>query len=320
MIRTNKNRLAMMSIEGHVVNPAHRGLHGVDSEVVPFLLPGTGGITFNIKVGDPAFGWAGDHLEPGVSTILDEKERNSGQNQGYNMLACIGNEAKIMSGEAKGNNGTVTGHHGGAEHVIIDFPDKALEDLSHGDKIRIKGWGQGLRLLDWPKISCYNLSPLLLEKMNTREKKNGLEVGVAAIIPGHLMGSGVGALSMGTGDYDIMTTDKNQLKKHKLGELRFGDIVAIADHDNVFGRSYREGAVTIGVVIHSDCRYAGHGPGVTTLMASPDDTIIPIIKRNQNLADFFGIGRRRKGVPKVPWTQPTKGQRKTTPRSRGRRR
>ncbi|RKZ31391.1 DUF4438 domain-containing protein [bacterium] len=317
-MRTNKDRLAIISVEGHVVNPGHRGHHGVDSEGVPFLLPGTGGITFNIKVGDPAFGWAGDHLEPGVSTILDEEKRQSYENRGYNFIACIGNEAKVMSGEAKGAVGVVTGHHGGAEHVLMDFPDDALENLSHKDRIRIKGWGQGLRFLDWAKVTCYNLSPQLLEKMSITETKQGLEIGVTAIIPGHLMGSGVGSLSMGSGDYDIMTTDKEQLKQHNLGGLCFGDIVAITDHDNIYGRSYRKGAVTIGVIIHSDCRYAGHGPGVVTMIASPDGTIIPVIKEKQNLADYFGIGRKRAGMPNVPWVDSEKKPKKKPTRRYGR--
>jgi len=37
--------------------------------------------------------------------------------------------------------------------------------------------------------------------------------------------------------------------------------VAISDADNSFGRSYKERAVSIGKVVHSDCVIAGHGPG-----------------------------------------------------------
>ena len=43
-------------------------VYRIDRDGVPFVLPGTGGIAYNVKVGDPAFGWAGDHIEPGVST------------------------------------------------------------------------------------------------------------------------------------------------------------------------------------------------------------------------------------------------------------
>jgi hypothetical protein len=106
------------------------------------------------------------------------------------------------------------------------------------DKFLVKGWGQGLELLDYPDIRLTNLDPRLLQKLGIRQLGKGkLEVPVAAVVPGHLMGSGVGSLSMATGDYDIMTTDRKEIARRGLDKLRFGDIVAIADHDNVFGRS-----------------------------------------------------------------------------------
>ena len=36
--------------------------------------------------------------------------------------------------------------------------------------------------------------------------------------------------------------------------------------DNRFGRSYLTGAVSIAVIVHSDCLIAGHGPGAATIM------------------------------------------------------
>ncbi|MCK4397027.1 DUF4438 domain-containing protein [candidate division WOR-3 bacterium] len=296
MIRTNKNKVVMISVQGKVANPCKRfGSHNVDRNGLPFLLPGTGGITYNVKVGDPAFGWAGDHVEPGVSTILNEEKRYDPPTRGYNFYACIGNEATIITGDAKGTKGFVTGHHGGIEHVLIDFSDKALKKMTIDDKILIKGYGQGFKLLDYPDIHVFNLDPNLFFKMGITEsrKKGKIRVPVAHIVPGKLMGSGVGSTSMGTGDYDIMTTDEALIKEIGLNRLRFGDFVAIEDHDNVFGRSYRKGAVTIGIVIHSDCRLAGHGPGVTTLISSSKPHIEPVIKKSANIADMFRIGRKR---------------------------
>lgn len=298
MIRTNKNKVVMISVQGKVADPCKRaGSHNVDSNGVPFLLPGTGGITYNVKVGDPAFGWAGDHIEPGVSTILNEEKRYDPPTRGYNFYACVGNEAVIITGDAKRTKGVVTGHHGGIEHVLIDFPDKALKKMTIDDKILIKGYGQGFKLLDYPDIHLFNLAPNLFFKMGITEsrKKGTIRVPVAHIVPGKLMGSGVGSTSMGTGDYDIMTTDEALIKKLGLDRLRFGDFVAIADHDNVYGRSYRKGAVTIGIVIHSDCRFAGHGPGVTTLIASSKSLIEPVIRKSANIADIMRIGKRRAG-------------------------
>ncbi len=295
-MKTNRDKVVMISIQGKIVNPGSSGRHAVDKAGQPFMLPGTGGIVYNVKVGDPAFGWAGDHIEPGVSTVLDEKNRYDPTNIGYNFYACIGNEARVVSGDAKGDKGVVTGHHGGAEHVLIDFPDRTLEKLTLDDRILIKGYGQGFKLLDYPDIYIYNLDPGLFAKMGITENKSkkGITVPVAAIVPGELMGSGIGSTSMGTGDYDIMTTDEKLLKKHNLDKLRFGDFVAIMNHDNVFGRSYLKGAVTIGIVIHSDCRYAGHGPGVTTLISSKKPIIFPRIDRRANISDIMKIGRRRR--------------------------
>ena len=294
MLKTNKDKLVMMSIQGKVVNPYGMRSHGVDAEGKPFLLPGTGGIVYNVKVGDPAFGWESDHIEPCVSSILDEKERYIGPNVGYVFYACVGNEAIIVGGDAKGKKGVVTGHHGGAEHVMIDFPQDAINKLTHDDKILIKGYGQGLKLLDYPDIAIYNLDPNLIFKMGIKEHGKKIRVPVTAKIPAELMGSGTGSMMMGGGDYDIMTTDRKYIKRHGFDKLRFGDFVALMDHDNLYGRSFREGAVTIGIVIHGDCRYAGHGPGVSTLLSASRPLIEPVISPNANIARIMKIGRYRK--------------------------
>lgn len=290
-MRTNKSKLVMISVQGTIAKPEHSGRHSVSHDGEPFLVPGTGGITYNVRVGDPAFGWEADHVEPGVSSLLDEKDRSSPANLGYNFYACIGNETKVVTGDAKGAKGVVTGHHGGREHVLIDFPKDVLEQLTLDDKFLIKGFGQGLRLLDYPDVRVYNLDPNLLEKMGIIEKDGELHVPVAAVVPSFLMGSGVGETSMGTGDYDIMTADEEALKKHELDNLCFGDIVYIEDHDNSFGRCYRMGATTIGVIIHSDCRLAGHGPGVTTIMTSAKPILKHAISPNANIARILKIGR-----------------------------
>jgi len=293
-LRTNVDRVVMLSVQGKVSYPSGRRNYSVDAEGRPFLLPSIGGISYNLKVGDPAFGWAGDHVEPGVSTLVDGEKRFDAPNTSYHFYSCVGNEARVVSGDAKGAKGIVTGHHGGAEHVMLDFPDRVLGKLQMEDKFLVRGWGQGLRLLDYPDIKLMNLDPKLLGKMGIRELGKGrLEVPVAGIVPGHLMGSGVGSLSMATGDYDIMTTDRKEIARLGLDKLRFGDFVAITDHDNVYGRSWRKGAITIGIVIHSDCLVAGHGPGVTTLMASAKPLIVPKKDPRANIARIMKIGRFR---------------------------
>lgn len=293
-LRTNADRVVTLSVQGKVSYPSGRRNHSVDADGRAFLLPSIGGICYNVKVGDPAFGWAGDHIEPGVSAIADWEKRFDHPNTSFHFYSCVGNEARVVTGDAKGAKGIVTGHHGGAEHVIIDFADDVLDKLQLEDKFLVRGRGQGLALLDYPDIRLVNLDPDLLQRLKLRPLSGGrLEVSVAAVIPGHLMGSGVGSLSMGTGDYDVMTTDRGEIARLRLDKLRFGDFVAITDHDNIFGRSWRKGAVTIGIVIHSDCLVAGHGPGVTTLMSSATPLLVPKLDPHANLAELMKLGRYR---------------------------
>lgn len=295
MLRTNKDRLVMISIQGRVSYPVRRAAYTVTYDGQSVVVPGVGGITYNIKVGDCAFGWEADHVEPGVSTVVNEEKREAPPNYAYNILACAGNQARVISGDAKGAVGVVTGHHGGIEHVLIDFAQETLEKLCIEDKILIKAYGQGLKLLDYPEIKIYNLDPSLLEKMNIKEIGDGtIDVPVTCEIPAKLMGSGLGSASVASGDYDITTADKKMVEKYKLDQLRFGDIVVISDADNSYGRSYREGAVSIGIVVHSDCVIAGHGPGVATFLTSITSKIKFHIDTDANIANYLNIGTKRK--------------------------
>lgn len=292
MLRTNVDSLVKMAVQGRVAASMRFEAFEMDAEGRGHALPSVGGITYNVKVGDPAFGWAGDHIEPGVSALIDEEKRSNRLNQAFNFLACVGNEAVVMGGDAKGARGVVTGHHGGVEHVLIDFDDAALEKMGVGDKILIRAWGQGLALIDFPGVKIYNLDPGVLRQMGVRARKTSLEVPVVAKVPAALMGSGIGHPDPGTGDYDITTQDPRMVRKHGLDKLRLGDFVAIMDADNTFGRHYFTGAVTIAAVVHSDSHLSGHGPGVTTLISARQG-VRPVIDRDANLGRMLGIGRHR---------------------------
>ncbi|MCR4425367.1 MAG: DUF4438 domain-containing protein [Firmicutes bacterium] len=293
MLLTNRDDLVMISLQGVVAPHVRKQAFRIGADGVPFVLPGVGGITYNVRVGDRAFGWAGDHIEPGVSTAADYDKRSDSKNTGYNVLACIGNKARVVSGDAKDAEGVVTGHHGGIEHVLIDFDDDALDKLAIDDKILIRGYGQGLRLLDYPEVRVYNLDPDLLDRMGVAESGGKLRVPVAARVPARLMGSGIGEPDTASGDYDITTTDRAEIAELGLDRLRFGDLVALDDCDNLFGRSYRRGAISIGVVVHSDCLLAGHGPGVATIMTSAGPSIEPFVDESANIGKYLGIGRYR---------------------------
>ncbi len=290
MLKTNAARVVEFLLQCTPGPPRTRANWRVDHEGTPFILPGIGGISVNVAVGDPAFGWAGDHVEPSVSCTANTSKPFEHPNVSLQLYACAGNLATLISGVAKGSTGYAIGHHGGSEHVIVEFPRETKEKMSYDDKILIRGRGQGLKLTDYPEISVFNLDPDLLQKMNIQEADGVLHVPVTTLVPAACMGSGVGATMPGTGDYDIMTSDPETVQKYNLDKIRFGDFVALIDHDNRFGRTYRQGAITIGIVVHSNCLLSGHGPGVTTLLTAGSRLIEPIIDPEANISDILGHG------------------------------
>ncbi|SHO49662.1 DUF4438 domain-containing protein [Desulfopila aestuarii] len=292
-LKTNRDKIVEMLLQCQPGQPRTRGTFQVDHNGVPFILPAIGGITLNVLVGDSVFGLAGDHIEPGVSCNSNTEKRLEFPNDSLQMYGCVGNKAMLVSGKAEGTEGVVTGKHGGSEHLMIDFPVAAMEKMTYDDKIIVYSRGQGLALTDYPEIKLFNLDPDLLQKMAIKEQGGKLQVPVTTLAPAVCMGSGVGSPHVATGDYDIMTSDPETVAEYKLDKIRFGDIVALLDHDNAYGRAYKKGAVSIGVVVHSDCLKAGHGPGVTTIMTCTSGQIEPVIDPAANIAGLLKIGRMR---------------------------
>ncbi|MEA4911291.1 MAG: DUF4438 domain-containing protein [Oscillospiraceae bacterium] len=288
MLKTNIDRLVRISVQGCVSPPTYwpQGRVGIDGRT--FMLPNTGGITYNVRIGDPACGWAADHVEPGVST----KNANSSENTLYNELACIGNEMQVLSGDAKGARGLVTGTHGGIEHVIGWFSPTALEQLAVGDVIQIRAFGKGLCLTDYPDVRFLSIDPGLLDKLSVEEKDGRLLVPAAKRIPARLMGSGVGATSTDSGDCDVTLFDEKTVRDYDLDGLRLGDLVFIEDFDSSYGYSFVQGAATVGVIAHTDSRLMGHGPGVTPLFTCKKPLLAPRVDPNANLARYFEIDGR----------------------------
>jgi len=261
-------------------------IYDVGHDGVARVLPSVGGITLNVRVGDGAFAFVGDHIEPGVST----RHPDDRINVGYNVYASVGNTATVLSGDAKGARGIVTGKHGGIEHVMIDFPPEVMEKLALGDRIAVRSVGLGLELRDAGDIRIFNCDPDLLEKLAVPAPGGGLRVAVAKIVPAAIMGSGLGRPTVARGDYDIQAFDPVMVERYGLADLRFGDLVAIEDADHSYGRIYRSGAISIGVVAHGSSDIAGHGPGVTSLLTSPSGRIHVEVDRAANLAHLLGIG------------------------------
>ena len=72
-------------------------------------------------------------------------------------------------------------------------------------------------------------------------------------------------------------------------DLCFGDIVFLQDCDTRYGRQYLKGSATLGVIVHSNCVKAGHGPGVTTLLTARDSLLSPVIDSEANIAHYLEI-------------------------------
>src|SRR4030067_2336565 len=256
MLRTNVDKLVRMSVMVEAASPVvGRSVYNVSATGTPSVLPGVGGITYNVRVGDLACGWEADHVEPGVS--VENKENDAryghGANAAFNVFSCVGNEAVVVNGDAKGAKGVVTGKHGGIEHVLIDFKLETMEKLILGDKILVKAFGVGLKLMDFPEVKAMNMDPSFLKALEPKAQGDKLEVPVTHMAPAAIMGSGLGSNQTFSGDYDIQLFDEKVIEQYRLENLRLGDLVAIIDADHSFGRIYRQGAISVGTGVHTKC-------------------------------------------------------------------
>lgn len=295
MIKTNLEKLVEMAVCGDICHPyvwnyPDEKVAWDGSSYVP---AGFSGINFTVKVGDPAFDWAsGEHVEPGVAIRNPESRANGG----LSMFSCIGNEAVLVEARMEGKDaklkgvpGVVTGKHGEAGRVLVYFPKRVIDRLCVGDKIQIRASGVGMALLDYPDVRLMNMGPRLLKALNPSEKSGKVRVPVAKVVPGKLMGNGLGATNGFARDCDIQSSSPEAVKEYSLDQIRLGDIVAISDHDATHGPRWQQGAITVGVVVHGSSRLSGHGPGVNAIMTSPKGTIEPIITRKANIVELLGL-------------------------------
>ncbi len=289
---TNDHELVKLSVSGEIIPAVWPQVrqYRTGGDGVMRVLPGTGGICYSHQIGDSAYTIQGDHVEPGVTI----KHPNRDFNASLNVLSCIGNDATLISGAAKGAKGTVCGTHGGVEHVIIDFPEGTLKKLCIGDKIQICAHGCGLAFQHDTDVQMLSCDPRLLSKWGITWRGSKLHVPVTHRVPAQVMGSGLGQPSSHHGDYDIQLFDEQIVADYDLASLRFGDLVAIIDADHSYGRRYLGGAVSVGVIVHSRSDVSGHGPGVTTLLTSRSGAIIPKLDPKANLGQLLKIGRWRR--------------------------
>ena len=282
-LEINRDQLVEMAVTGYIREPfITSATYRISPEGEARAFPGTGSITYNYRVGDSAVDMAGDHVEPSVSITNDGADERA-----LNVLAQIGNDVRVISGEASGAQGTVIGKHGGIENVMVEFDDEVYDKLTIGDRMQLRVVGLGMEPRNGNDLYLRNLSPKLLDALTENgmglDSDDDLVVPVTHIIPAKIMGSGLGRNQVHSGDYDIQMFDEGINERYDLNSLRFGDIIAIENADTAHGRIYREGSWTIGVVVHGISTVAGHGPGVTALITSPAGNIKPVKDERSNL-------------------------------------
>jgi hypothetical protein len=284
-VRTNTDRLVTQILAGEVWPPlADRHGYRVDADGRPFILPGMGGVTLGVHAGDPATGYASDHLEPGLSV----RHAQAGPNMALQFLSCVGNLVTIRSGPAAGSTGRVLGQHA---YVLVDMPGESMREVSTGDQVLVSARGQGLTFLDHPEIVVKNLDPGLADLLPMQTLPDGrLRIGVAARIPATAVGAGAGMISE-FANTDLMGAYAGQGEDLSLGleSLRIGDLVVLEDQDHRFGRGFREGYQTVGVISTGHCMLFGHGPGPSTILSGPASAFDVVEDRDANLSNYLSF-------------------------------
>ena len=289
MLTTNLSQLVKISVLGEIANPAMPGLPAspylVSADGEPLLVPAFGGLVYNVKLGDRALGWAGELIQPGVSI-----KTGGNANTALGVFACLGNKARVVSGAAAGATGIVTGKSGRfAEHVICHFDDAALEKMAPGDKIQVQAHGVGMQLADFPDIQFKSCSPALLDALNPDVSGDGkLVVPVKGVVPSVLAGAGAG-LGSENGALNLQTSDPRLFAEAGLDDLRFGDLVAVADWDSRYGHGYLRGAMAIGVVCQGGSFRSGYGPGIAVIMTSKAPVIEPVVTSGANIKALMNL-------------------------------
>jgi len=249
----------------------------VDADGKAYLLPMYGGLVYNVRLGDSVDRWAAEMIQPGVS-IRNEVE---GENSALRALSCLGNRARIVSGAASGQTGTVIGKSGRfLEQVICDFSEETLNLMAPGDNILIEAYGTGLHLIDYPEIYLRSCSPILLESLGIREEKlgGGFTLSVRHQLPGESAGAGAGL-----SEYGPIAIQMSIASSYLDNELCFGDLVLIKDWDSTYSHGRFKERSSVGVVCQGNSLRGGHGPGILVFMSGPSAVLRPLISDEANI-------------------------------------
>src|SRR5262245_46203881 len=103
--RTPRMNIPDLTLVAVMAQLAHRigraSPYRVGHDGVARILPGSGGIAVNRRIGDRCVGLAGDHIEPGVALHNNDREvigARNGPNLALLTYACVGNVAVVVTG------------------------------------------------------------------------------------------------------------------------------------------------------------------------------------------------------------------------------
>jgi hypothetical protein len=267
-------RLVAVNLLGVVEHPALGDTpYRVDRDGRSYVPAGDGGIVMDLCLGDSVFGLLGDHAAPGACLVHpDPAARHA-----LASYCCIGNQARVRTGEAAGAHGVVIGKRGEEARVIVALGQDDLGRLRPGDQVAVRACGQGLRLPGVPPdVTIMNLDPAVLGSLPISLPADAgggaVTVGVRMSVPSRLAGNGIGRPAVAW-DLDLQLPAPGP---DGAGDLALGDLVAVTDLDARYNMGYRRGWVTVGVVGHGASPLPGHGPGMTPVLTGPAAALRPV--------------------------------------------
>ncbi|MEU4806271.1 DUF4438 domain-containing protein [Actinosynnema sp. NPDC023587] len=218
----------------------------VDRDGAPYVPTATGGVVLGLRLGDGVFDVDGDHAAPGVTLVHPDPAAC----HALTAFACLGNEAVVRTGDARGATGRVLGKREG--RVIAVFPQEVLARMLPADQVVIRAHGQGAAARGG--VTALNIDPGVLA---------ALDVGsVRARVPSHLVGNGFGRPAH-QWDLDV------QVDRADAAHWRLGDLLCLDDVDVRHNAGHREGWLTMAVLVHASSPLPGHGPGAMPVLCGP---------------------------------------------------
>ena len=296
MINLQTKNLVERSVGAQLVNlvavkpPGGSGKTSL-KEQLPFC-----GFTYNVRIGDPVFGWSEQIVEPGLVIVASASgEKSYTPSTNLASVCSIGNKVKLLSADSPSLEGVVVGAScavpGG---VIVDFPERVYQKIGLEERFWIHSRGQGIALTDFPSVSVFNLDPEVFSLLELQQAgRHRLMVPVCYFIPADYFNvMKYKQFNIPTLCY-FNTTEKKSIDVLGIEQIKFGDFIAITDLSCTNGFNKEKGAVSIGIVIRSPIPRWNVGFGVNIIFSCTEGQILPVNNPNANLGRYLSIGRFR---------------------------